>query len=363
MIFSVLLFILKIIGIILLCILAVLLIAVLLALFAKLRYNLKCGNDNGTYFNGNVSYLFGIVKVKADYKDEELHYSVKIFGKKLIGNEPNLKENKKNSKKSDFKKEDKKDTEYKAKEAEKINPADNKEKQTENTEIQNTEPNVQKKTASKNDAEKEVKFENKKEENVFSEKKISWQDKYSNIKYDHSSDDFTVRRVKINEIIEETEKNENKTENKENILNKEFEKSTEQKEQNEETEDISENSENKVDIKYFLNMPMSDKKIILKGAYKFIKRFCKTVLPKTVLINAKAGVGDPAGTGLMMALCGIVKGLFIEGLNVSGDFDNIMFLGNAEFSGRFTIGYLLYSTLCFIILKPVRKAVILFIKN
>ena len=121
--------------------------------------------------------------------------------------------------------------------------------------------------------------------------------------------------------------------------------------------------ENKIGVKYFLNLPMDDKKVIIAGLYKLLKRFCKTVLPKSVLINAKAGTGNPAGTGLILALCGIIKGLFIEGLNISGDFDDITFLGNAEFSGRFTLGYLLYSAVCFIILKPVRKAIILFNKN
>ncbi len=365
MVLNVLLFILKIIGVALLCIIALALLLALLVLFTRIKYNIKCGNDNGTYFKGNVSYLLGIVKAKAYYKDDELQYGLKIFGKSLLSSEPELKENNKNSKKASDQYKDMKETD--AQDAEKdVSKNDVSETEKEVSEIFEEKPkestqNIDLKAAEELEPKKENKPYLNKEENTVSEKKISWQDKYSNIKYDHSGEDFTVRRVKINEI-------ENKEQFDKSDFNADNEKSTETEKKSvlkeeEQKQEQSEDTENKVNIKYFLNLPMEDKKIILGGMYKFLKRFCKTVLPKTVLINAKAGVGDPSGTGLMLALCGIFKGLFIEGLNVSGDFDNVMFLGNAEFSGRFTLGYLLYSAVCFIILKPVRKTVILFIKN
>ena len=361
MVLNVLLFILKIIGVALLCIIALAVLLSLLALFTRIKYNIKCGNDNGTYFKGNVSYLLGIVKAKVYYKDDELQYGLKIFGKRLLSSEPDLKESNKSSKKASEQYKDIKETD-----AENVEK-DIFENKKEASEIFEEKPkestqNIDLKKAEEFEIKKENKPISQIEDNTVTEKKISWQDKYSNIKYDHSSEDFTVRRVKINEI-------ENKEQFNKSNFNADNEKNSEtgnkrvlkEEEQKEEAE--NENTENRVDLKYFLNLPMDDKKIILGGLYKFLKRFCKTVLPKTVLINAKAGVGDPAGTGLMLALCGIFKGLFIEGLNVSGDFDNVMFLGNAEFSGRFTLGYLLYSAVCFIILKPVRRTVILFIKN
>ena len=357
MVLNILLLILKIIGIALLSIIALAVLIVLLVLLTKVKYNIECGNDSGTYFKGRLSYLLGIVKAKALYKDDKLYYVLKIFGKRLLGSEPDLENNKSSKKASEQYKNIKESDD---KNIEKDVSENNKEEyETENIKNQDLKTKDDLKYEKE---EKEIKTEN----SSFSEKKASWQDRYSNIKYDYSGEDFTVRRVKINEIS-----NENEPENKEKFNEKEFNKDRENNTYSEENnvlkeeikEDESGDTENKVNLKYFLNLPMEDKKIILGGAYKFLKRFCKTVLPKTVLINAKAGVGDPAGTGLMLALCGIFKGLFIDGLNVSGDFDNVMFLGNAEFSGKFTLGYLLYSTLCFIILKPVRKAVILFIKN
>ncbi len=361
MILNVLLFILKIIGIVLLCIIALAVLLALLVLFTRIKYNIKCGNDNGTYFKGSVSYLLGIVKAKAVYDDNKLDYILKIFGKRLLSSEPELKENVKNSKKASDKYKDIKESDYQS--AEKDIPETEKEvSESFEEKTKESTKNIDLKTAEEFKDKKENRPYLNKEKNSVSEKKITWQEKYSNIKYDHSSEDFTVRRVKINELGNKEQFNKSDF-NLDNEKSAEAEKKPVLKNNKQKEETEKEDIENKVNIKYFLNLPMEDKKIILGGMYKFLKRFCKTVLPKTVLINAKAGVGDPAGTGLMLAFCGIFKGLFIEGLNVSGDFDNIVFLGNAEFSGRFTVGYLLYCTVCFIILKPVRKAVILFIKN
>ena len=348
---SVFLFILKIIGIILLCILMLILVGLLLVLFTKFKYNVICGNDKDTYFNCNVSYLFGAVKAGGDYRNDEFYYSVRIFGKKIFGNEPDLKES--SNKKSSVK------TETAEKEV-------NKEefKNTENEFVKKKENDNIKKDSGFEEKREEKRQKNIKEEIIFSEKKPSWQEKYSNIKYDHSGEDFTVRRIKISEITKNAEETENKADFDEKISdstnNHDFDKLNENIDEHERDGTAY---ENKIGVKYFLNLPMDDKKVIIAGLYKLLKRFCKTVLPKSVLINAKAGTGNPAGTGLILALCGIIKGLFIEGLNISGDFDDITFLGNAEFSGRFTLGYLLYSAVCFIILKPVRKAIILFIKN
>ena len=83
MFLTVLLTILKIIGLVLLFLFSAALILTAFALVSKIRYSASCGNDNGTYFCGNIKYLFGIVNVSSEYRDDVSALRVRLFGKTI----------------------------------------------------------------------------------------------------------------------------------------------------------------------------------------------------------------------------------------------------------------------------------------
>jgi len=295
-----LLFLLKIIGIILASLIVIVLILLAALLLSYIKYDIKCGNDKDTYFNGNVSYLFGILKITAGYENGETEVCINVFGRQIYPSEKKVKTAKRVKK-------------------------DNKPKKKETEEKTKTEVQTEIKKVKVIEQKKKV-----------PEKVLSWDEKYKGVS--EGKEEFEVRRISIKNIEEITE--------------------TEKESKAKNTQE-----EEKVNAKYFLNLPLEDKKIILKSIYKFIKRFLKSVIPKSVKIDAKAGTGDVYYTGLMLAVCGIVKGMIFEDINIEGDFDKAGFIGNTEFGGRFTLGYLLYITLMLVIIKPIRKIIVLLIKN
>ncbi len=118
-ILSVLLFILKAAGIIILAVLILILLTLLSVLFVPVRYkaegriSVNC-NDEGQSpvsgeFKASVSWLFHIISVKTWSRENKLYYYGKIFGKRIIDSEAprSKKENKKkNNKDRSYKKEE-----------------------------------------------------------------------------------------------------------------------------------------------------------------------------------------------------------------------------------------------------------------
>ncbi len=80
----IILFILKCIGCVLLALLALILLLLLIVLLMPIRYNVS-GNYYGTpEFSGKVTWLLGILKAQAEFKDKKFRLHVKIFWKTLF---------------------------------------------------------------------------------------------------------------------------------------------------------------------------------------------------------------------------------------------------------------------------------------
>lgn len=88
------LLILKIIGITLLSLLGLLVVLALLVLFVPIRYKVRGKKEEETWLRARIKWLFGIISVKLDYKDEKLTYSVRVCGKLLVSDKPKKKRNK-----------------------------------------------------------------------------------------------------------------------------------------------------------------------------------------------------------------------------------------------------------------------------
>lgn len=78
--------ILKIVGILLAVLLGLVLLILLTVLFLPLRYRIcaeKHGELKKSTANVRVSWLFGILKVKAGYRNGQISFVSQIFGKKI----------------------------------------------------------------------------------------------------------------------------------------------------------------------------------------------------------------------------------------------------------------------------------------
>lgn len=102
-VFEVLLFLLKCIGILLLVILGLVLLTVILVLLAPIRYRGKVDKKEAPEeifrADGLVSWLNPFLRVRIRYTEKKLHYSVRIFGIRLLDSDKPKKEKKEKIKK------------------------------------------------------------------------------------------------------------------------------------------------------------------------------------------------------------------------------------------------------------------------
>lgn len=330
---GIVLLVLKIIGIIILAILALLLFALALVLFVPVRYSVLAEKYGEIKFSGNISWLLRLINIKGKYENNDFDFSVKIFGKKLFGEEEK-EETEENQKPKDEPKpikaqevvfeEEKKPSAEKTKNIKEKNEPQKVENIKEITEPQKTE--IKNETA--------VKTEKKQEES------------FEEFKKSHTK--AVVRRVKI----KETENPPTAEEEKE----KRAKKSPEEKEKKQEVPE-------KINKQYFIKMPFDEKKKIFGCAAKFIKRILKSVFPKYTSLEAVVGTGEPSLTGYVLALAGILKGTCFENINIQADFEKAFFEGKFAAKGKITVGYILYSALCFALAKPIRKIIVLYLKG
>lgn len=323
---SLVLTVLKVLGIIILILLAVLLLILMLVLFVPVRYSLegeKYADING---RASVIWLFKALNITAEFADGELKYKVKALWKVLADSEEDEVAEESAAEAGETKTEEPtaKELIFDGEKAEKTEIAKEQiEKAEEEAKILAEE--------SKENARRQAEEERKRFE-----------------EYKQSRKKAVVRRVKMKDIQLTEEKAENVAEGAE-------------KAENQVTE--NENTVQKIDKDYFLKMPWAEKKSLAKYALKLIKRILKGVLPKDFYLDAKVGTGDPSTTGYVLAAAGVVKGMTFKNVNVTADFEKAFFEGSGKIKGKITIGYLLYSAICFALAKPVRKIIKLYLKG
>ena len=115
-----------------------------------------------------------------------------------------------------------------------------------------------------------------------------------------------------------------------------------------------------MDWKKLLQMALSydQKKAVAKAVWRFVKGIAKTILPNHLYLKGTFGTGDPAQTGYLLAMTGILKAKFGENLQIKGDFskataEDIVF----RLKGKIVLGYLAYLTARFALAKPVRQII------
>lgn len=302
----ILLGILKWLGILLLALLILILLLVLVVMFSPIQYRLageKKEEISGTF---GVSWLFGAVKVDGGYTPaEQLKLQVKVLWFTLMGGEEKPEKKTKKTKRK---------------------------KEPEQEPVKQQEPDLQ--AAEKVEPKKEEPKEEPKEEKpkVKPQRMEEKQPK-------------TVRRVKLSEIEEKPP-----TEDTEMILPNEEEIFF----TGEETEEKKEKIPSIVKEVWRIE----DKKGICKALGKLLKRLMKGILPGDLFVKATVGTGDPATTGYVLALAGILTAKFGNDIQIRGDFTKATAEDiEVRVKGKIVLGKLVWAVLAFVLTKPVRKAI------
>ena len=303
----ILLGILKWLGILLLALLILILLLVLVVMLSPIRYRLageKKEEISGTF---GVSWLFGAVKVDGGYTPaEQLKLQVKVLWFTLMGGEEKPE---KKTKKIKKKKEPKQET------------------------VKPQEPDLQ--AAEKVEPKKE---EPKKEEPKEEKTKVKPQRM-------EEKQPKTVRRVKLSEIEEKPP-----TEDTEMIPPDE--------EENFFTGEGAEEKKEKIPPIVKEIWSIEDKKGICKALGKLLKRLMKGILPGDLFVKATVGTGDPATTGYVLALAGILTAKFGNDIQIRGDFTKATAEDmEVRVKGKIVLGKLVWAVLAFVLTKPVRNAI------
>lgn len=300
----ILLGILKGIGVVLLALLLLILLIVLVVMLSPIRYKLQGEKKAELCGSFGVSWLFGAVKVDGGYTPaEQLKLKAKVLWFTLIGGEEKPKKEKKPKKK-------------KAKKKEELKP----------------------------DLQAAEKAEPPKEEPKKEEPKAEPKPKVKQQRMEQKQPK-TVRRVKLSEIEEKPP-----TEDTEIVLLEEDEEFFTGEEKEEKKEKIP------PIVKELWSI--EDKKGIFKALGKLLKRLMKGILPGDLFVKATVGTGDPATTGYVLALAGILTAKFGNDIQIRGDFTKATAEDiEVRVKGKIVLGKLVWAVLAFALTKPVRKAI------
>lgn len=311
----ILLGILKGIGIVLLALLLLLLLLVLVVLFSPIRYQLTGEQKAELSGSFGVSWLFEAVKIDGGYTPaESLKLKVKVLWFTLVGGEPKEKKEKKPKKKKAPKKEELK-------------------------------PDLQ--AAEKTTKQAEKPAEEKKEEPPKTEKKEEKPAEQPKQQRMERKQPKTVRRVKLSEVEE-------KPPTEDMDIQLEF---------NEDDafftgEEAKEEKKEKIPPIVKELWSIEEKKEIFKALGKLLKRLLKGILPGNLFIKGTIGTGDPATTGYVLALAGVLTAKFGNDIQIKGDFTKATAEDmEVRVKGKIVLGKLLWAVLAFGLAKPVRKAI------
>lgn len=286
---SVILTILKIIGIILLVILGLLLTAVLIVLFVPVRYKSMgsfAKTDDG--FKDKIliraTWLFHILSVTFNLDDTEPKLSIKILGKELsLGTNNNEKDARNKKRHKSVSRDEKQDG-----------------KAADDITVQNV-----------------------------------------SIEVDKSLDDSKAEQsAKITDetVVERNVAEQSKKDTVENIPEKKAKASLKEKIKNiwNKIDLICEKIKNIKDVKdsFVHYLKRDDSKLAIKEIKHIILKVLKHILPKKLWARVKFGFEDPATTGNILGVASILYGVYGDHLELEPDFEHVVLEGEYKLNGR-----------------------------
>ena len=337
---SVLIKILKFIGKALLWVLAVILVILAVILICPIKYEVKGEKYENISFKGRIKLFFGILTVKFKASAKGLDgIKVELFGKKLGG--------KKKKKAVDKDKE-------------------TAQKKTEPNDSQNEKPEAEPEKKSENEpAKAEEKTETaettEKPKPAETVKKVSdeWNDKKP------TGNSAKVRRIKLSDAEKNIAENKKKETAVKKISLSEEEKAERKEEEktNTDSEKDKEEKTEKLDLDYFIKMPMADKKQLLKAVAKLFKSLLKGIKPDDFYIKGDVGLEDPSTTEEIVGAAYAIGGILNKKIELKAVFDKEILQGEAYAKGKIIPIYMLVCLIRFVLTKQVRKIIKIYLKG
>lgn len=336
---SVLIKILKFIGKALLWVLAVILVILAVILICPVKYEIKGEKYENISLKGRIKLLLGILTVKFKVSANGLDgVKITLFGKKLGG--------KKKKKAVDKDKE-------------------TAQKKTEPNDSQNEKPEAEPEKKSENEpakAEKKTETAETTEKTKPAEtvKKVSdeWNDKKP------TGNSAKVRRIKLSDAeknIAENKKNE--TAVKKISLSEEEKAERKDEKTDNDSEKNKEEKTEKLDLDYFLKMPMADKKQLFKAVVKLLKSLLKGIKPDDFYIKGDVGLEDPSTTAEIVGAAYAIGGILNKKIELKAVFDKEILQGEAYAKGKIIPIYMLVCLIRFVLTKQVRKIIKIYLKG
>jgi len=331
---TIILTILKLIGMVILWILAILIIILIAMLFYPIFYEVKGEKFEKLFVEGKVKLFLGILsfKLKAS-KDEVTDAGLYVFGRKL-GQKRKKKEKKK-------KQEDKDDKSLVAAEV-----SDSKETKNINFETTIDEDRVT--------IKKENLIDERKNDNWISEEEISDEplvrriklsDEEKSIKDNIDTSKVPVNRIKMEQKESENVKSDVKTDDEEKV-------NTEKK-----------SDQQKINLEYFLRMPKEERKIIYKAIKRLLKSTLRGIKPNNFYLTGTVGLSDPSLTGELVGVAWALNGVLNKRIEISAAFDREVIEGQVYIKGKIVPVYMAFCITRFVLVRPIRKIIKILLKG
>lgn len=351
---SILLTILKIIGIILLVLLGVLLTAVLLVLFVPVRYGLHAHRDlqeeAPVVARVKVTWLLHLISVYFSYPDAA-YVRAKILGITVYRSDKEKKSGKKERSRTKGNTETKENTETKGN-------AETKES-AEIKESAETKGNaeIKENTEIKGNTETKENTENKKEEQQENEqpKRAAAEQKEATAQKE------TAVQKETPELKEEAAQKDAEEEEEEKPAIKQFLLKLVEKLKNIKytIRQICDKIKHIVrNIRYYFHVIRSE---TFKRAFSLCKKqvfsLLKSILPKKIKGKLLIGTGDPASTGQVLAVYGMLYPLIGDNIVITPDFEQQIIEGELQVKGRITVGRLLKVAIVVFFNKDIRRVI------
>ena len=335
---SVLIKILKFIGKALLWVLAVILVILAVILICPIKYEIKGEKYENISFKGRIKLFFGILTVKFKASAKGLDgIKVELFGKKLGG--------KKKKKAVDKDKE-------------------TAQKKTEPNDSQNEKPEAEPEKKSENEpAKTEEKTETtEKPKPAETVKKVSdeWNDKKP------TGNSAKVRRIKLSDAeknIAENKKNETAVKKISLSEEEKAERKEEEKTDTDSEKNKEEKKPEKLDLDYFIKMPMADKKQLFKAVVKLLKSLLKGIKPDDFYVKGDVGLEDPSTTAEVVGAIYAFSGIVNKQIDIKAVFDKEILQGEAYAKGKIIPIYMLVCLIRFALTKQIRKIIKIYLKG
>ena len=284
----------KIFGIVLLSILGFALFITLLVLFVPIRYKVKAKKEDETWLKARVKWLFGILSIKCDYKDEKFTYSARICGKLIVSDKP--KKKKKRQKKKLI-----------------------KEKKANNVVEHNENLTIDKPMIKNSDKTKSESVILSKTGPIINEKTVA----------EEKTDHFNQRKIKPNKFVIAFNKIKGIPKHLNSLIHiiKDKFKSI--------TLSIKGVLEKLSKMKAFLKDQTN--RAGFKKAWMYLKRILSHIKPRKLVMKLRFGTGDPASTGQLLGAIYAVYPPVIHKLQLQPDFDEKRFEGELYARGRIRV--------------------------